>query len=101
MKKYMERLLPSFIACKTKGKTGDNASVYENLFYSYNTIISFVKDGAIYLRNKKFTQTTTRQQNAIREFAKENCIPLIECEEVDFLKTLFETTTKKPSQTSV
>ena len=95
----MAKLLPSFIACKTKGKTGDNASVYENLFYSYNTIISFVKDGAIYLRIKKFTHITTCQQNAIREFAKENCIPLIECEEVDFLKTLFETTIKKPSQT--
>lgn len=87
MRKYIQKLLPAFINGK-KTRKSKSAFVCNGGFWSYETLISvcceFVGGKRIYLNVAKFSRTTSSQQNAIRIFAAENNIPLIECNQSDF-----------------
>lgn len=83
MRKYMKEILPAFIDGK-KMKTKTAETEFFGL-WSYNTAIAvFDVNGAIYLRSRTFSKTTSSQQNAIREFARERGIPLVECDDETF-----------------
>lgn len=80
MRKYMEKLLPAFIAGETK--TYPSASCTGWYFYSYQTkIAEYNKDtNTIIMCSRRYSNTTSQQQHAIRVFATMNNINLIEKE---------------------
>lgn len=53
-------------------------SIIDGNLYSYATLIAYKKENTIRLNAKKYSVTTSRQQNYIRHAAKVNCMFLFE-----------------------
>ena len=78
----MKNILPAFI--RGESKSEKTARAENGIFYSYATPIAKLLGGTVFLRSRKYSNTTSTQQNAIREFCTIKGIRLIECEESTF-----------------
>ena len=74
---YLKTILPLFIGGNRRECS--TARVENGIFYSYAVPVASFRKGKIYLARERFSEITASQQKAIREFAKANSIPLIEC----------------------
>ncbi len=64
-----EDLIRSFLNGATKGKAS-SLSIDGNLLLSYATPIARREGDTIYLNKKKYSQTTSTQQNSVRRQAR-------------------------------
>lgn len=63
-----EQLIKEFVNGAEQGK-GSNLEIMGDKLYNYSTVIAIRKNGIIYLNAKKYSQTTSRNQNLIRRMA--------------------------------
>ena len=72
MRKYLQQIVPAFIS-GSKFEQSATCSVRDSIFYSYSTPIAVrrVVDGrvVVYITKKRFSATTSGQQNAIKHLA--------------------------------
>jgi len=66
-------LLESFINGATKGK-GSNLIIKDNELINYNTVIAKREGNKILLNNRKYSKTTTVNQNIIRQITPKNIL---------------------------
>lgn len=52
-------------------------SVWGNVFYSYKTPIAVRKDGMFYLTERKYSPTTSGQQNALKELIPSHLLVIV------------------------
>lgn len=71
-------VIENFIKGNTKGKTA-NLYIVGNKLLNYNTVIAIRKDSKIILNSTKYSQTTSRIQNMIRNYCPS--MLLVEMEE--------------------
>lgn len=67
--KYVISIIDKFLSGATGGRSG-SLSINGNKIYSYNTVIAERSGNIIKLNNRKYSLTTTRQQDEIRNVAK-------------------------------
>ena len=61
-----KQLCENFANFHTSGKTG-SMHIYGNKLYSYQTVIAQrMRNGIVYLNGTHYSQTTSRQQNLLR-----------------------------------
>ena len=62
----MQELLPAF--AYNKYAQSATARTDNGIFWSYNTVIAVQRYGTVYLSKNNYSVTTSRQQNAIKEY---------------------------------
>lgn len=68
MRAYMKTLLPIWVS--GDAKTTNTASCRDYKFYSYNTLIAYIENDTVHLNKERYSQTTSSQQKAIKEYAE-------------------------------
>ena len=66
-------LIKSFINGATKG-TGSNLTIEGNNLINYSTVIAKREGNKILLNNRKYSKTTSRNQNIIRQITPKNIL---------------------------
>lgn len=78
-------LIKTFLLTNEEGR-GSNLYISGETLVNYDTCIAYKKDGILYLNVKKYSSTTTRNQNLLRRMASEFNIRVCECSDEQIYK---------------
>ncbi len=79
-------LVNKYVAGKiNKGKAA-SLKVVDNKLYNYNTLLAVITDDYIYLNKDKYSKTTSKHQNRIRQAIPKSLLKEVTEQQINLLK---------------
>lgn len=88
MREYIKKTMKAWKAGKKYACFQASMTLRDNVIYSYETPIAYIRYGVMHLNTEKYSKTTSRQQSDLINISGEYDLCVVECTEDELRKMI-------------